>query len=98
VNEGDKRAVRVTIFGEEYSIRSDMGEAYTLDCAKYVDDAVQRAHVSGHVPEPHKAAILAALQITDEMFRSKAALETQTQTACERLTALRKQVDAATRA
>lgn len=93
VIEGPK-AVRVTIFGEEYSIRSDMGEAYTRECARHVDDAVQQAHLQGHVPEPHKAAILAALQITDQMFQGRAELDRQTRSLLERLAALRERVDA----
>lgn len=88
-------AVRVSIFGEEYSIRSDLGEAYTRECAKHVDDAVQQAHLQGHVPEPHKAAILAALQITDELFRGRTALERQTSSVLERLCALRERVEEA---
>ncbi len=91
----EKSTVRVTIFGEEYAIRSDMGEDYTLACARHVDDAVQQAHVKGQVAEPHRAAVLAALQITDEMFRSRSALDEQSGHLLERLTVLRGQVDAA---
>jgi len=68
----ERRTVRVTIFGEDYQIRTDLGEKYTKECAQYVDDAIQEAHVGGHVAEPHKAAILAALKITDELFRARA--------------------------
>lgn len=69
----ERRPVRVTIFGDEYAIRSDMEEAYTKACARYVDEAIQSAHVQSGVAEPHKAAILAALEITDELFRLRAA-------------------------
>ena len=31
-NGGDHKAVRVTIFGEDYLIRSEMGQAYTERC------------------------------------------------------------------
>ncbi len=93
MSEADKAAVRVNIFGEEYSLRSDMGESYTRECAKHVDDAIQQAHVRGHVPEPHKAAILAALQITDEMLRGRAALADQANLVMERLATLRERVD-----
>lgn len=68
----ERRTVRVTIFGEEYQIRTDLGEEYTRQCAEYVDEAIQEAHVGGHVAEPHRAAILAALKITDELFRARA--------------------------
>ena len=73
--KNDKSLVRVTIFGEEYQIRTDLGKEYTLGCAKYVDDAIQEAHVRGHIAEPHRAAILAALKITDELFRSREAVD-----------------------
>ncbi|MDX1393600.1 MAG: cell division protein ZapA [Gemmatimonadota bacterium] len=68
----ENTTVRVTIFGEDYQIRTDLGEQYTKECARYVDEAIQEAHVGGHVAEPHKAAILAALKITDELFRARA--------------------------
>ena len=94
-DSGEKTTVRVTIFGEEYAIRTDMGEAYTLSCARHVDEAVQQAHVKGQVAEPHRAAVLAALQITDEMFRSRGRLEEQSGLFLQRLTELRGRVDAA---
>lgn len=72
---GERPPVRVTIFGEEYQIRTELGEEYTRRCAKYVDDAIQDAHVGGHIKEPHRAAILAALKITDELFRAQADAE-----------------------
>ncbi len=71
----DRKTVRVTIFGEDYQIRTDLGQEYTKGCAEYVDDAIQEAHVGGHVAEPHRAAILAALKITDELFRARAKTE-----------------------
>ena len=39
----DNTTVRVTIFGEDYQIRTDLGEEYTKECAEYVDDAIQEA-------------------------------------------------------
>lgn len=71
MSDAKKQAVRVTIFGEEYALRSEMGEEYTRACAEHVDDRVQSVHVTGHVAEPHKAAILAAMQITDELFEAR---------------------------
>lgn len=87
--------VRVMIFGEEYSIRSDKGEEYTVACAQHVDELIQEAHVRAKVPEPHKAAILAAMQITDQMFRTRAASQAQARMLSERLSGLRARVDAA---
>ena len=73
--EGAARAVRVTIFGEDYRIRTRLGEEYTRRCARYVDDAIQEAHIGGHVVEPHRAAILAAMKLTDELFRLRGELD-----------------------
>lgn len=89
----EKSTVRVTIFGEEYAIRSDMDSEYTLSCARYVDDAMQEAHVKGKVAEPHRAAVLAALQITDELFRERRATSAQSGGVLERLQTLRARVD-----
>ncbi len=66
--------IGVTIFGDRYRIRTDRGDAHTRACAKYVDDAIQRAHMTG-VAEPHRAAVLAALEITDELLRARREVE-----------------------
>jgi len=88
-------AIRVTIFGEEYPLRSEKGEAHTRECARIVDEAIQNAHLSAHVAEPHKAAILAALQITDELLQRRADEATRTQRVLEGLSALRIRIEAA---
>jgi cell division protein ZapA len=64
-----KSSVRVTIVGEEYTIRSDESAEHTRAVAKYVDEVIRSLMNSGAVVESHKAAILAALQITDELFK-----------------------------
>lgn len=67
-----KHSVRVNIVGEEYSIRSDAPPEHTRAVAAHVDLAIRTITNSGSiVVESHKAAILAALQITDELFRAR---------------------------
>lgn len=90
----DVKPVRVTIFGEEYQIRTELGEDYTRDCARFVDDAIQEAHVGGHTAEPHKAAILAALKITDELFRLRREKDALEEAVRERIGALTERVEA----
>jgi cell division protein ZapA len=90
-----KPAVRVTIFGEDYSIRSDKGEEYTQACANHVDELIQEAHLRARVPEPHKAAILAAMQITDQLYRTRAASQAQSRLLSERIAGLRARIEAA---
>ena len=68
-----KKTVRVVIAGDEYTLRTDQTSDYTRSVAEHVDKAVQEIVGGGAVVESHKAAILAALQITDELFRARAA-------------------------
>ena len=72
---GKKSVVRVTIVGEEYSIRSDASADHTESVARYVDQAIRRIRSNAPPVESHKVAILAALQITDELFRLRESSE-----------------------
>lgn len=69
----ERTSVRVRIVGEEYTLRSDAGEEHTRAVAAHVDGVISQVMASGTVVESHKAAILAALQITDELLRLRAA-------------------------
>ena len=72
-NPSERRtSVRVTIFGDEYTIRSDASPAHTREVAEYVDRTIRQVLSAGTIVETHKVAILAALQITDELFRLRA--------------------------
>lgn len=95
MSDGDRQPVRVTIFGEEYTIRSEMDPEYTRACARHVDDAIQSAHVQSHVSEPHKAAILAALEITDELFRARSERDRLLGDVTDRVASLRARVEEA---
>lgn len=66
-----KSSVKVTIMGEEYTIRSDATAEHTRAVARYVDAAIRSVMDSKTVVESHKAAILAALQITAELFEAR---------------------------
>lgn len=66
-----KNLVRVTIGGEEYSLRSDRSEDYTRAVAEHVDRAIAEAKALGVLVESHKAVVLAALAITDELFQAR---------------------------
>ena len=66
-----KNAVRVIIGGEEYTVRSELPPEYTREVAAYLDAALKRVRDSLPMVETHKAAILAALAITDELFQAR---------------------------
>ena len=66
-----KNAVRVVIGGEEYTVRSELPPEYTREVAAYLDAALKRVRDSLPMVETQKAAILAALSITDELFQAR---------------------------
>jgi cell division protein ZapA len=70
VTAAKKHVVRVNIVGEEYTIRSDASPEHTRAVAEYVDRTIRNV-LNGGVGETRKAAILAALQITDELFQAE---------------------------
>ncbi|HEY4133075.1 MAG TPA: cell division protein ZapA [Gemmatimonadaceae bacterium] len=70
-----KNAVKVSILNEEYSIRSDTSPEHTKAVAAYFDAAIRKTMSSGGVIESHRAVVLAALQITAELFDARTDLE-----------------------
>jgi cell division protein ZapA len=66
-----KYAVKVMIGGEEYTVRSDLPPEYTREVAAHVDQQLRKVLSQGPLVETHKAAILAALAITDELFQTR---------------------------
>jgi cell division protein ZapA len=68
----DRRNVaKVSIVGEEYGIRSDAEPDHTRAVAAYLDREIRRVMSGNPLLEPHKAAILAAMTITDELFKER---------------------------
>ena len=70
-----KNVVRVTILGDEYSLRSDQSPERTQAVAEHVDNVIKQTMKAGNIVDAQKAAILAALSITDELFDARDAGE-----------------------
>ena len=70
---GKKNVVKVHIGSEEYTLKSDRAPEYTQAVAEHVNRALKEVLASGSIVETHKAAILAALAITDELFQTRQA-------------------------
>jgi cell division protein ZapA len=71
VSEARRIVVTVTIAGEEYTIRTDASDEYTRECADYVDRMIRTILDSAGMLQPSKASVLAALAITDELFKAR---------------------------
>ena len=84
--------VRVTICDEEYQIRTSRPESHTRACARYVDELIRTAHARG-VSDVQRAAVLAALQITDELFVERREAEALAQIVRTRLVELAERLE-----
>ena len=65
-----KQSVTVDIAGEKHVLRSDAPAEYTHTVAAHVDATIRSVGASNSL-EAHRTAILAALVITDELFRTR---------------------------
>lgn len=75
MNGSEKNVVTVRIGGEEYAIRSPAPAEYTRELAAHIDSAIRGILAQGPMVQAHKAAILAALTVTDELFQTRAELD-----------------------
>jgi len=87
--------VVVEIRGQRYPIRSTLDAAYVNDLASYVDRKMRAAAESTPSSDSVKLAVLAALNIADELFRLQDAQQTGRGALAERAGALERLVDAA---
>jgi cell division protein ZapA len=66
-----KTSIKVEILGESYAIRSEAAPEHTRAVAEHLDRSIRQILASGAVIEANRAAILAALQITSELFQER---------------------------
>lgn len=74
-----KTTTRVTILNEEYAIRTDTSPEHANAVAEYLDSAIRRILASGAVVESNRAIVLAALQVTGELFDARSSLDATNQ-------------------
>ena len=67
----EKNATTVEIFGREYKIRGVADEQYILKVAGYVDKKMREVSTGSSLPSHDRLAILAALNIADELFQER---------------------------
>jgi cell division protein ZapA len=67
-----KNVVQVEIFGHSYTIRGEANQQYILEVAAYVDRKMREITEKLPVASLSKVAILASLNIADELFKERA--------------------------
>lgn len=71
MSTGKKTSVKVEILGESYVLRTEAAAEHTRAVAEYLDKSIRQILSGGAVIEANRAAILAALQITSELFQAR---------------------------
>jgi len=95
VSNPSERVVPVVIQGQRYPIRSNLDPQYIIELAAYVEEKMRTAAETGTTHDSLRLAVLAALNIADEVFRCREAAGLRVQAVTERARLLEQIVDAA---
>jgi cell division protein ZapA len=87
------QVVPVEIQGERYPIRSALDPAYVAKLALYVDEKMHAAASAAPTGDTLRLAVLAALNIADELFRCRELTRERDGQLAERASALERLVD-----
>lgn len=82
--ESSTRVITVEIQGLRYPIRSSLDEQYIIELAGYIDAKMARAANEVPTGETLKIAVLAALNVADELFRARSTAATAPAAAYDR--------------
>jgi cell division protein ZapA len=66
------QVVQVEIHGQRYAVRSDLDAQYIAELAGYLDEKMRSAARELASADPLRIAVIAALNITDELYRARA--------------------------
>jgi cell division protein ZapA (FtsZ GTPase activity inhibitor) len=66
----EPRRIEFTLLGQTLSLRTTESRDYILSLAKYIEERVTTLKRSG-MKDPTTALVLAALDITDELFKAR---------------------------
>ncbi len=75
MSDDSERVVPVVIQGLRYPVRSTLDPAYVAELAAYVDEKMRLASEANDTTDFLRVAVLAALNLADEVFRHRAERE-----------------------
>ena len=87
------RVIPIDIHGQRYPIRSTLDPEYVVRLATYVDQKMRAASDSTPTGDSLRLAVLAALNIADELFRCREANEDRDGRLAERAEELERLLD-----
>lgn len=71
----ERQTVEVTILGETYTLKTETTQEYTRRVAEHVDRTAREIREDSGVMDQTKLAVLAALAVTDQLFRMREGVE-----------------------
>ena len=89
----DDRVIPITIQGQQYPIRTSLEPEYVVRLAAFVDDKMRAASESTPSGDSLRLAVLAALNIADELFRCRDANDQRNGQLAERTEELERILD-----
>jgi cell division protein ZapA len=91
----DARVVHVEVLGQRYPIRTTLDARYVQDLAAYVERKMRAAAESSPGSDSVGLAVLTALNIADEFFRTRDLRSTEAESLTTRASELERMVDQA---
>jgi cell division protein ZapA len=89
----DLHRVDIEVLGQRLTLRSEAPPDHVRRLAQFVEDRIQELRGDGPAPDPLKLLTLAALDITDELFRLRDDRTRSDGDASARVGALRRLLD-----
>jgi cell division protein ZapA len=66
------KTINVDIYGHRYSVRSELDPQYVAELASFIDERIRLASRELSTADPLRLAVIAALNVADELFRARA--------------------------
>jgi cell division protein ZapA len=93
MERGQGHLVQVEIYGQSYNLRGEGESGYIQDLAAYVDRKMREVSEATSTVDSLKVAILAALNIADELFRCREVTQARAGELAERAGELERLLD-----
>lgn len=90
-----KRSVKVSVANQQFTLKTDATARYVKNLASYVDDKLAEAKKSGRTATTQSLALLAAMNIADELFELREQHDALKREVRERSQRIMKVLDAA---
>tara|TARA_B100000287_G_scaffold385981_1_gene393512 strand:+ start:189 stop:482 length:294 start_codon:yes stop_codon:yes gene_type:complete len=90
----DGNQIKITIFGQEYSVKAPADPTYIKKIAEYVDTKMREVQSGfSSTQSSNRIAILSAMNITDELFNAKKQGDSESNEVEEKITSLIELID-----